>query len=352
MTDQLVYSTDREPGIRRLGRTRFRYVDETSGIAVRDRHTLARIDALVIPPAWTGVWICSAANGHLQATGRDARRRKQYRYHTAYRREREREKFADLVPFGEALGPLRERLRADLDTPGWDFDHVVALVLSLLDDTHVRVGNERYARENGTFGLTTLRNRHLRVDGRALSLCFVGKGGKDHEVAVDDPVLARQVRKCRQLPGQQLFQWVDVTGARHPVRSSDVNERLTQLTGLDATAKTFRTWGATLKAATTLAAAGAADSERDAQREIVAAIDEVADELGNTRTVARSSYVHPAVIAAFEEGRLAEWWHDGPVRAAKGLSPEERRLLVVLRKARRAGIGIAPVRRSRPRRAA
>jgi DNA topoisomerase-1 len=352
VTDELVFSTSDEPGIRRLGRTRFRYVDDAAGSAVRDRRTLDRIDGLVIPPAWCGVWICRAENGHLQATGRDARSRKQYRYHAAYRRQRDREKFADLVPFGEALGPMRGRLRADLEASEWDFDHVMALVLALLDETHIRVGNESYARENGTFGLTTLRNRHLRTAGHDLSLRFIGKGGKDQEVAIDDPVLARQVRRCRQLPGQQLFQWVDVTGERHPVRSSDVNERLRQITGLDATAKTFRTWGATARAATMLATVGVPVSDREAQREIVTAVDEVAAELGNTRTVARAAYVHPAVLAAYEQGRLAEWWLDGPTRAAKGLSPDERRLLVVLRKARRAGLADTAGRRRAPRRAA
>ncbi len=338
MTDDLTFSSDEAPGIRRLGRSRFRYVDDVAGSPVRDRRTLARIDSLVIPPAWRGVWICPAANGHLQATGRDARSRKQYRYHPEYRRQREREKFADLIPFGEAIGPLRSRLRDDLGTNVWDFDHVVALVLVLLDETHIRVGNEHYARENRTFGLTTLRNRHLRADGRSVSLRFVGKGAKVHEVAIDDPVLARQVRRCRQLPGQQLFQWMDVAGELHPVRSGDVNERLRQLTGLDATAKTFRTWGATVRAASMLAGSGTPSSEREAQREIVAAVDEVAAELGNTRTVARASYVHPAVFEAYQQGRLEDWWHDGPTRSAQGLSPEERRLLVVLRKARRAGL--------------
>jgi DNA topoisomerase I len=350
VTDHLTFSSDEEPGIRRLGRSRFRYVDDVDGSPVQDRRTLARIDSLVIPPAWRRVWICPEANGHLQATGRDARSRKQYRYHPEYRRQREREKFADLIPFGEAIGPLRSRLRDGLESNVWDFDHVVALVLVLLDETHIRVGNEHYARENRTFGLTTLRNRHLRADGRDVSLRFVGKGAKVHEVAIDDPVLARQVRRCRQLPGQQLFQWIDVAGEHHPVRSSDVNERLRQLTGLDATAKTFRTWGATVRAASLLAGSGTPSSEREAHREIVAAVDEVAAELGNTRTVARASYVHPAVLAAYQQGRLEDWWRDGPTRSAQGLSPEERRLLVVLRKARRAGLA-GPRERQSDRRA-
>jgi len=345
VTDGLTFSSDEEPGIRRRGTKRFRYDDEATGSVVRDKRTLERINALVIPPAWTNVWICAAANGHIQATGRDARARKQYRYHAAYRSQREREKFADLIPFGEALGPLRARLRDDLDGRAWDFDHVVALVVALLDCTHVRVGNVHYARENGTFGLTTLRNKHVQEPSRGpLRLQFVGKGGKEHDVAIDDAELARQVRRCRQLPGQQLFQWVDVTGERHPVRSGDVNERLRELTGLELTAKTFRTWGASVRAAALLADAGEPASAREANREIIAAVDEVAQVLGNTRAVARASYVHPAVLAAFEAGRLEDWWRDGPSRAGSGLKADERKLLAVLRRAKRAALGAAPVR--------
>ena len=337
MGDGLTFSSDSDPGIRRRGAKRFRYIDETSGHVVRAKSTLARIEGLVIPPAWTNVWICAAANGHIQATGRDARGRKQYRYHAAYRARREAEKFSDLVPFGEALGPLRTKVRDDLDGGEWDFDHVVALVLALLDTTHIRVGNEHYARENGTFGLTTLRNRHVRVDGRNARLHFVGKGGKEHDVDIEDRLLAKEVRRCLQLPGQLLFQWIDARGERHPVSSSDVNERLREVTGLDVTAKTFRTWGASVRAAALLAAAGEPANARESRSTVVAAIDEIADRLGNTRAVARASYVHPAIVTAYEQGRLADWWRDGPVRAGHGLRPEERKLLLVLRRARRAG---------------
>ena len=339
MPDALRFSSDAEAGIRRVGRKRFRYIEQATGAPVRSAETLTRIESLVIPPAWTDVWICAHANGHVQATGRDARGRKQYRYHAAYRARRDAEKFADLVPFGEALGPLRAHVRADLDGGEWDFDHVVALVLALLDTTHIRVGNEHYARENGTFGLTTLRNRHLQTSGGNARLRFVGKGGKEHDVDIEDRELAKQVRRCRQLPGQLLFQWIDGRGEHHPVSSGDVNERLRELTGLEATAKTFRTWGASVRAAALLAEAGEPSSERDAQRTVVAAIDEIADQLGNTRAVARASYVHPAIVAAYEDHRLTDWWRDGPVRAGLGLRPPERKLLLVLRRARRAGLG-------------
>lgn len=333
--NDLVYGADDEPGIRRRGRSRFRYVDDVTGEDVRDQRVLDRIAALAVPPAWTDVWISRRPRGHVQATGRDARGRKQYRYHADYRARREQEKFADLVPFGEALGDLRTRIRADLGRRDWDLEHGVALVLGLLDTTLVRVGNEGYAKENKTFGLTTLRKRHVRDEG-GVRLCFVGKGGREHEVCIGDRRLVAQVRRCRQFPGQQLFQWLDDDGGRHPVTSTDVNERLRELTGLDVTAKTFRTWGASVHAATLLAAEDPPSSQREANRAVVEVVDDVADTLGNTRAVARASYVHPLVVQSFEAGRLAEWWDAGPSRSKANLEPEERKLLHVLRKAKRA----------------
>ena len=284
----LVHSLDDEPGIRRRGRKRFSYVDEVTGREVTGKAALARIQALAVPPAWTDVWICREANGHVQATGRDARGRKQYRYHQRYRARREAEKFADLLPFGEALGPLRKQVRADLRRPSWDCERVLGLVLALLDTTLIRVGNEGYARDNGSYGLTTLRNRHLKGSARRPTLRFVGKGGLEHEIPIEDPALARLVRRCHQLPGHRLFQWEDDDGLLRPVRSDDVNERLRELTGIDVTAKSFRTWGATTRAAATLAQADPPDTEREARSTVVEAVDEVAEALGNTRAVARS----------------------------------------------------------------
>lgn len=344
----LVQVSDAEPGIRRRGGKRPRYVDERSGSAVRDRRTLERIASLAVPPAWTGVWICCSPAGHLQATGRDARGRKQYRYHPLFRAKREADKFADLVPFGEALGPLRARLDADLQSSGLPEERVLALVLVLLDRTRMRIGNEGYVQENGTFGLTTLRDEHVELGRGALCFRFVGKAGRDHEVRLCDPQLARLVRRCRDLPGQVLFQWEDEDGTVRPLGSGRVNEHLRAVTGLDVTAKTFRTWGATVRAAELLATAEPAASARAASV-VAEAVDEVAAELGNTRAVARASYVHPAVPAAYEAGRLGDWWADGPTRSAGGLQPAERRLLGVLRRARRAGLGGPP---SRSRRAA
>jgi DNA topoisomerase-1 len=345
----LVHSSDEEPGIRRRRAGKgFKYLDP-SGSPVTATGTIERINALAIPPAWTDVWICTRPNGHVQATGRDLRARKQYRYHPLFRARREEQKFSDLIPFGESLGGLRRQLDADLRLAGLPEERVLALVITLLDRTRMRVGNDEYAQTNKTFGLTTLRDRHVRFAGDGLTFCFVGKGGRKHDVCLDDPKLARLVRKCRDLPGQQLFQWEDKDGERHPVGSSRVNERIRELSGLDATAKTFRTWGATVRAAELLAGEGPPSTAREAKVAVLDAVDEVASELGNTRTVARASYVHPAVPAAYEAGRLGDWWADGPTRAAAGLQPEERRLLAVLRRARRAGLGVAPAPRVRSR---
>ena len=343
---RLRYVTDAEPGIRRTGTKRFRYVDDTTGAPVTNKPTLARIDALAVPPAWTDVWICADDAGHLQATGRDARARKQYRYHPAFRALREHEKFADLIPFGEALPELRRHVEANLKTGRLDAEAVSSLAVALLDRTVMRVGNEAYARDNRTYGLTTLRDRHAVIEGGAVSFRFAGKGGRRHELTVEDPRLARLVRRCRDIPGQQLLQWVDDDGTRHPLRSEDVNQLLRDVTGLPVSAKAFRTWHASVRAAALLAVADPPTSARQANSVVCEVVDEVASELGNTRAVCRASYVHPSVVASYEEGVLAEWWHDGPTRAAGRCTAEERRLLVLLRKARRRGLGVTRAKRS------
>jgi DNA topoisomerase IB len=334
----LVHVTTEEPGIRRQGRQRFSFVRERDGSVVRDPRTLARIAALAIPPAWTDVWICAEANGHIQATGRDARGRKQYRYHERYRAQREHAKFADLVPFGGALPQLRRAIDDDLGARGLPRERVLALVIALLDRSTLRVGNHGYARENGTFGLTTLRSRHASVDGSAVRFRFAGKGGKVQESEVVDRRLAGLVRRCQALPGQLLFRWQCEDDELHPIHSHDVNDRLRELTGLDVTAKTFRTWWASVDAARLLATEGLEDenvSNAARNRAVIAAVDEVAGRLGNTRSVARASYVHPRVIEAFEDGRLSGWWEAGPTRSTKWMDVEERKLLHVLRRSRR-----------------
>jgi DNA topoisomerase-1 len=292
---------------------------------------LARIRSLVVPPGWSDVWISSDPRTHIQAIGRDVRGRKQYRYHPRFRAQREEAKFGELVAFGERLGPLRRQLDVDLALSGLPRERVTAVVVRLMEQTFIRVGNEEYARSNRTYGLTTLRDRHVTFGRGELKIRYVAKGAKVHEVACTDPRLCRLVRRCQDLPGQQLFQWLDDDG-RHPLTSGDVNAYLREITGLDATAKTFRTWGASVFAAAGLASAdqpGVTDRQRT--QLVNRAIELVSDVLGNTPAVCRRSYVHPAVIDRFLDGRLARRWNTGPARPAGGLLMEERRLLHVLR---------------------
>ena len=329
---KLVHGGDDEPGILRHGRERPRYVDDRTGRPVRDARTLERIRALAVPPAWTDVWISRDPWTHIQATGRDARGRKQYRYHDEFRAHREASKFGDLVPFGERLGDLRRRVDDDLGNRGLGRERVTALVVALLERTFIRVGNEEYAQGNNTFGLTTLRDRHVRFNGRSVTIKYAAKNSKVHEVDCDDPRLCRLVRRCQDLPGQQLFQWVDDDGLRHPVSSGDVNDYLRTATGIDATAKTFRTWGASVFAAAGLAAVDRPDvTERQRKQLLNEAIGVVSDVLNNTPAVCRRSYVHPVIVDRFLEGRLARRWERGPSRRGGGLAAEERRLLHVLR---------------------
>ena len=326
----LVHVSDDEPGIARQGHSRFRYVRETSRKPVRNDRELARIRALAIPPAWTDVWICADPNGHIQATGRDARGRKQYRYHAADRRRRDRRKFDQLVPFGTSLGGLRVAIDRDLRRPQLDRQRVLAAIVSLLEQTYIRIGNEAYARENQSFGLTTLRSSHVDVDGTHLRLHFRGKGGKWTDVSCCDARLARVVRRCQELPGQHLFQYEDADGTVAHVTSTDVNDYLREITGLDATAKTFRTWGATLMAAELLAAVQPPASAQAATRVANDILRDVAAELGNTLAVCRASYVHPVVLDSFESGTLHTVWQEGPARSRKRVTAPERKLLRLL----------------------
>jgi DNA topoisomerase-1 len=257
-----------------------------------------RLRMLAIPPAWTDVWICPDADGHIQATARDARGRKQYRYHLSYREARDRSKFRRMLEFSEVLPLLRERVERDLRGPDLSRRQLLATVVRLLDRTLIRVGNDEYARENKSYGLTTLQRRHVQVDGRTLRFSFRGKSGVEHTITVSDPRLARIIQACRDLPGQEMFQYLDAAKKRQAVSSDDVNEYLRDLTGRDVTAKDFRTWGGTMLAAVELRLTGAAASRREADRNIIKAIDAVAERLGNTRTVCRKYYIHPALLEA------------------------------------------------------
>jgi DNA topoisomerase-1 len=286
---------------------------------------LERIVALVIPPAWQEVWICADERGHVQATGRDARGRKQHRYHDEWRRLRDRRKFGDLGSFGEALPELRRTIDADLHRPGIDHTKMVALVLALLDETLIRVGNDEYARENGTFGLTTLTRRHVLDDHGRVRFRFTGKGGIEHDVHVTDRHLARLVRRCHELGGRELFSFDDADGAIRRVDSADANDYLRAVVGDGHSVKTFRTWGGTALAVDHLA--GASDGD-DLDATVRGAIDVVAERLGNTRAVARSSYVHPDVGTWAADGSLAEAWR--AARRTPTMDRSERALVSLL----------------------
>jgi DNA topoisomerase-1 len=300
----LRYSSDAQPGLsrRRAGRG-FAYLD-SDGAPVRDPEVKARIKALAIPPAWTDVWICRWPNGHIQATGRDARGRKQSRYHARWHEARHESKFDRMVSFAGALPAIRERTDADLARPGLPREKVLAAVVRLLEMTLIRVGNDEYARLNNSFGLTTLRNRHARIEGRRVRFRFRGKGGQQHEVGLRDRRLATVIRRCQELPGQELFQYVDEEGTVRDVASDDVNDYLREIAGADFSAKDFRTWAGTVLAYRALVALEPADSATDARRNVVAAIRVTAGRLGNTPAVARKSYVHPAVLEAYMDGRV------------------------------------------------
>ncbi len=316
----LVYVSDAMPGIRRMHRGKgFSYLFP-DGHKVTDGAEIDRIARLAIPPAYEEVWICPDPRGHLQATGRDARGRKQYRYHPRWRLFRDAEKFERMPSFADALPRLRRRLRRDLALRGMPRDKVLAIVVSLLDATRVRIGNAEYARDNDSYGLTTLHNRHVEfVCGGRLMLRFAGKGGTDHEIAISDRGLARLVRRCHELPGQRLFQYVDDAGEPHPIGSDQVNSYLKEAMGDDFTAKDFRTWNATLRAMGIMHATPLPDpmSERALAGLIVLAVKQVAADLGNTPAVCRKSYINPLVFDAWRSGALHNGIGEDIVRAPR-----------------------------------
>lgn len=331
----LRYVSDQSPGITRVraGRS-FRYRDAAKR-PVDNEHVLARIKSLAIPPAWTDVWICASPNGHIQATGRDARGRKQYRYHPRWREVRDATKYERVVAFADALPKIRRRVTRDLGRRGLDRQKVLATVVRLLDTTYIRVGNEEYARDNESFGLTTMRNRHVHVSSSEIRFEFRGKSGKTHSVRVHDRKLARVVKQCQDLPGQELFQYVDDDGERHGIESQDVNDYLRSITRGDFSAKDFRTWGGTVLAAWALQELGEYSSELEAKRQVVSAIDSVAMQLGNTRSVCRQCYVHPDVLDAHMDGTLLanlETRAEEKLANVSQLSPAEAAVLAFLRR--------------------
>jgi DNA topoisomerase-1 len=335
----LHYSRDDRPGItrHRAGRG-FRYRDPR-GRTIHARRTIERIRAIAVPPAWTDVWISPDPRGHIQATGRDARGRKQYRYHADYRTRRDAAKFEQLVAFGRALPRIRRRVARDLARRGIPREKVLAATVRLLELTLIRVGNDEYARLNASFGLTTLKDRHASVKGASIRFRFRGKGGKSHDVTIRDRRLARIVARAQELPGQELFEYVDDDGDSRPIRSEDVNDYLRDIAGAEVTAKVFRAWGATLLAVRALSEGQAADSPRLARREVVAAMKEVGQRLGNTAAIARGSYVHPAVLDAYAQGDLPRRAPTEATRTGAPAAParraEEVALLRLLERAAR-----------------
>jgi DNA topoisomerase-1 len=301
---RLRYTSDSQPGIRRTkhGST-FRYFG-ANGRRITNSVELARIRALVIPPAWTDVWVCPDARGHLQATGRDARGRKQYRYHPAWRQLRDETKYDRMIGFAQALPLIRRHTARDMRRAGMPREKVLATVVQLLEKTLIRVGNGEYARQNRSFGLTTLRDGHVDVRGGRVRFTFRGKSGIEHEIDLEDRRLARIVKACRALPGYDLFQYVDGNGARNAIGSTDVNAYLKSITGEDYTSKDFRTWAGTVLAAQMLREIGAFRSQTESRRNIVQAVASVAKKLGNTKAVCRKCYIHPAIFDAYIDGSM------------------------------------------------
>ncbi len=329
-TAGLRYVNDGEPGIVRVRRGKgFVYFDP-NGKRVTQRETLERIRRIVIPPAWTHVWICTSPKGHIQATGRDAKGRKQYKYHADWRAVRDETKFERMVGFAEALPALRAKVDAELAAPGLPREKVLATVVRLLDLTHIRVGNDEYARKNGSYGLTTLRENHVDVSGPRIRFHFRGKSGKKHFIEVEDQKLAKIVRRCQEIPGHELFHYLEPEGRPRVVESTDVNAYLRELTGRDFTAKDFRTWAGTVLAGEALACSEPVTSSRQAKQRIVGAIRSVAERLGNTPAVCKKSYVHPAILdpSLYQVARSPR----ARAKRIRGLTANEIDVLAILRR--------------------
>jgi DNA topoisomerase I len=314
----LRYVSDAVPGIVRRRRGKAFHYRHADGDPVRDRRTLGRIRALAIPPAWSDVWICSADDGHLQATGRDARHRKQYRYHRRWREVRDETKYGRLIPFAAALPRIRRRVARDLARPGLPRAKVLATVVRLLETTRARIGNEEYARANESFGLTTLREQQVRVQGSRLRFRFRGKSGVEHAIELDDRRLAGIVRRMQDLPGEELFRYVDDDGETRRIESADVNAYLKEISGEDFSSKDFRTWAGTLLGARALHALGPCSTEAEGRRKIVQAVAAVAGALGNTKAVCRKCYIHPEILESYLEGELCDFMQrEGGSKAAE-----------------------------------
>jgi len=344
----LRYVSDAAPGIVRRRRGKAFHYRHADGDPVRDRRTLGRIRALAIPPAWRDVWICSADDGHLQATGRDARQRKQYRYHRRWREVRDETKYGRLIPFAAALPRIRRRVARDLARPGLPRAKVLATVVRLLETTRARIGNEEYARENESFGLTTLRERQVRVHGSRLRFRFRGKSGVEHAIELDDRRLAGIVRHMQDLSGEELFRYVDDDGETRRIESADVNAYLKEISGEDFSSKDFRTWAGTVLAARALCQIGTFETQADAKRNVVQAIEAVAGALGNTKAVCRKCYIHLEIIDSYLEGELGDFMQlEGGSKAAEKavaalLKARSRRAAAATRRSGAEGQSLVP----------
>jgi DNA topoisomerase-1 len=329
----LRYVYDTRPGITRHRiRSGFRYLGPDDH-AVRDKETLARIKSLVIPPAWESVWICPLPNSHLQATGRDARGRKQSRYHPLWRQTRDESKYQHMLAFGATLPIIRKRVEEHLALPGLPREKVLATIVRLLETTFIRIGNESYARENNSFGLTTLRRRHVDIKGSRLTFKFKGKSGVEHTINVTDRRLARIVKTCRDIPGYELFEYLDDDGTPRSIDSTSVNDYLREVSNENFTAKDFRTWAGTVLAAMTLRDFAPCDTQTQLKKNLVDAVKAVAQRLGNTPSVCRKCYIHPAVLEAYLTGSMATLLADiktSPNPQPHSLRPEESTLIQLL----------------------
>jgi len=330
----LRYVAERVPGFTRTLRGEHFIYRDPAGKSLRDKIALNRIKSLVIPPAWTKVWICPDPRGHLQAVGYDARGRKQYRYHAAYRNLRNQTRFDRLPEVVPAIATIRKRIREHLSLAGMPREKVLAALIRLLDSTGIRIGNEESASQNKTFGLTTLRNQHVEIEGATLKFHFTGKSGVKHQLKVTDRKVARIVRQCHDLPGYQLFEYLDASGEVHAVTSTDVNSYLREMSGQCITAKDFRTWAGTVECAVALRDLGEFKSETEAKRNIVAAIKTAAQRLGNRAATCRAYYVHPAITEAYLTGDLLSAMTREPASTDETLTPEEEAVLRIVKRYR------------------
>ncbi|WP_205511683.1 DNA topoisomerase IB [Longitalea arenae] len=330
----LIYVSDTQPGILRYKKGRG-YVYMYEGKPLRKKEDMQRIRSLAIPPSWSSVWICALPNGHIQATGLDLRKRKQYRYHPLWSVFRNETKFHRLYEFGKALPALRSKVESDLNQKTLNASKVIATVISLMERTYIRVGSCEYEKQNGSHGITTLKDKHVEIAGDTIRFSFTGKKGVCHDITLRNKRLARIVKNCRELPGKELFQYYDEQGNRQPIDSGMINSYIKETTGMDFTSKDFRTWAGSLNLLRSLKSMGEAVTAADAKRNIVAALDAVSLKLGNTRTVCKKYYVHPGLIALYEENKLNKYLtelngEEGTAAPALGLHPDEEVLMKIL----------------------